>query len=98
MIEPGDPLLARHPPINQCARAVRRGRNSVLVNEKIEMIVSKNCGGAATYAKIAAARKLGIPVMMMLRPRDARRAAVEMLEQVTWLARSCHSPLAARGV
>lgn len=34
----------------------------------IEMLVSKNSGGAATYAKIAAARDLGLPVVMVRRP------------------------------
>jgi precorrin-6A/cobalt-precorrin-6A reductase len=37
-------------------------------DEKIEMVVSKNSGGAATYAKIAAARNLRIPVVMLARP------------------------------
>ncbi|WP_457105269.1 cobalt-precorrin-6A reductase [Methylobacterium sp. P5_C11] len=33
-----------------------------------EILVSKNAGGAATYGKIAAARALGIPVVMVRRP------------------------------
>ncbi|MGH1574425.1 cobalt-precorrin-6A reductase [Methylobacterium sp. P31] len=33
-----------------------------------EVVVSKNSGGAATYAKIAAARSLAIPVIMVRRP------------------------------
>ena len=33
--------------------------------ENIELIVSKNSGGAATYAKIEAARNLGLPVVMV---------------------------------
>lgn len=35
---------------------------------KIDVLVSKNAGGAATYAKIAAARELGLPVIMIGRP------------------------------
>ncbi|MEE7461182.1 MULTISPECIES: cobalt-precorrin-6A reductase [Methylobacterium] len=35
---------------------------------RIEIVVSKNAGGAATYGKIAAARGLGIPVVMVRRP------------------------------
>ncbi|MEE7448042.1 cobalt-precorrin-6A reductase [Methylobacterium radiotolerans] len=35
---------------------------------RIEIVVSKNAGGAATYGKIAAARSLGIPVVMVRRP------------------------------
>lgn len=34
----------------------------------IEVVVSKNSGGAATYGKIAAARDLAIPVFMVRRP------------------------------
>ncbi|GJE61909.1 cobalt-precorrin-6A reductase [Methylobacterium trifolii] len=34
----------------------------------IEILVSKNAGGAATYGKIAAARALRIPVVMVRRP------------------------------
>ena len=34
----------------------------------IDLLVSKNSGGAATYPKIAAARTLGLPVVMIARP------------------------------
>lgn len=34
-----------------------------------EVVVSKNSGGAATYGKIAAARALALPVVMVRRPR-----------------------------
>ncbi|MCC2687781.1 MAG: cobalt-precorrin-6X reductase, partial [Rhizobiaceae bacterium] len=34
----------------------------------IDRIVCKNSGGAATYAKLAAAHRLGIPVIMLKRP------------------------------
>lgn len=37
----------------------------------IELVVSKHSGGAATYGKIAAARELGLPVVMIKRPRAA---------------------------
>ena len=35
---------------------------------RIDAVVSKNSGGAATYAKIAAARALSLPVVMIARP------------------------------
>ncbi|MBD0310171.1 MAG: precorrin-6A/cobalt-precorrin-6A reductase, partial [Microcoleus sp. T1-bin1] len=43
----------------------------------IDTIVSKNSGGEATYAKIVAARELGIPVVMVQRPQipDVDRVA-----------------------
>jgi precorrin-6A/cobalt-precorrin-6A reductase len=41
----------------------------MLRSESISLIVSKNSGGTATYAKIEAARVLRIPVVMIDRPR-----------------------------
>ena len=41
---------------------------SLLRDERIEVLVSKNSGGAATGAKIAAARELGVGVIMIERP------------------------------
>jgi precorrin-6A/cobalt-precorrin-6A reductase len=39
-----------------------------LAEGAIEILVSKNSGGGATYGKIAAARALGLPVVMVARP------------------------------
>jgi precorrin-6A/cobalt-precorrin-6A reductase len=39
-----------------------------LARERIAIVVSKNSGGAATYAKVAAARGIGLPVVMIARP------------------------------
>lgn len=36
--------------------------------EGVEILVTKNSGGAATYGKLAAARESGIPVVMVARP------------------------------
>lgn len=44
---------------------------ALLMSEKIDVVVSKNSGGQATYGKIAAARRLGLPVVMIQRPRAA---------------------------
>lgn len=40
----------------------------LLCEYRIDLIISKNSGGTATYAKIAAARELNIPVTMIARP------------------------------
>ncbi|MBD2136784.1 cobalt-precorrin-6A reductase [Anabaena sp. FACHB-1237] len=40
----------------------------ILTEYKIDTIVSKNSGGNATYAKIIAARELGLKVIMVQRP------------------------------
>jgi precorrin-6A/cobalt-precorrin-6A reductase len=49
----------------------------LLQEYQIDAIVSKNSGGDATYAKIIAARELGIPVVMVQRP------AMPIAEKVT---------------
>ena len=46
---------------------VERERD-LMRSEAIEVVVTKNSGGQATYPKIAAARALGLPVVMVARP------------------------------
>jgi precorrin-6A/cobalt-precorrin-6A reductase len=41
---------------------------ALLERHRIETIVAKNSGGEATYGKIAAARSLALPVIMLKRP------------------------------
>ncbi|MCU1504999.1 MAG: Precorrin-6A reductase [Ilumatobacteraceae bacterium] len=59
----------------------------LLRSRRIELLVSKNAGGSATYAKIEAARALGIPVVMVRRPPspDVRTVATAA-EALAWLA------------
>jgi precorrin-6A/cobalt-precorrin-6A reductase len=40
----------------------------LLRSHAIDVVVAKNSGGSAAYAKIAAARQLGLPVIMIERP------------------------------
>ncbi|MBT7758972.1 MAG: cobalt-precorrin-6A reductase, partial [Rhodospirillaceae bacterium] len=44
------------------------GELALLRQHRISAVISKNAGGSATYAKIAAARQLGLPVIMIARP------------------------------
>ena len=75
---------------------------ALLVNEKIDVLVSKNSGGTATYPKIAAARKLGIPVVMIARPHKLHGHVVDTAEAAAkWLEEQlAHRaiPGSARGV
>jgi precorrin-6A/cobalt-precorrin-6A reductase len=48
---------------DECARFAKHG---------IELVVARNSGGPATYGKIAAARALGIPVILLRRPLTPR--------------------------
>ena len=59
---------------------------ALLKSERIELIVSKNSGGTATYPKIAAARALGIPVVMIARPFKAAGVPVaDARGALSWL-------------
>lgn len=61
----------------------------------IGIVVSKNAGGTGAYAKIAAARALDLPVIMIDRPAIAARREVTTPAQVLdWLAH----PATDRGV
>jgi precorrin-6A/cobalt-precorrin-6A reductase len=53
---------------------------------QIEAIVSKNSGGEATYAKVVAARELGIPIIMVQRPASPEGEKVASIaEAIAWL-------------
>jgi precorrin-6A/cobalt-precorrin-6A reductase len=59
---------------------------SLLKQYQIGAIVSKNSGGDATYAKIIAARELGIPVVMIQRPAIPPGDSVADIESaLAWL-------------
>jgi precorrin-6A/cobalt-precorrin-6A reductase len=62
----------------------------LLMEHGIDLIVTKNSGGTATYAKIAAARELRIPVVMIDRPaiaEDPRCETVKSVEEsLAWIA------------
>jgi precorrin-6A/cobalt-precorrin-6A reductase len=79
-----------------------QAETALLEQERIDLLVSKNSGGTATYAKIAAARRLGIPVVMIARPHKLHGHAVDNAEAaVEWLqTRLAHRPTpgSARGV
>ena len=44
------------------------GERRLLIEHRIEVIVTKNSGGGATEAKLQAARELRLPVVMLARP------------------------------
>lgn len=63
---------------------------ALLTKHRIDTLVTKASGGSATYPKIAAARKLGLPVIMIKRPEASAgptvhdtAAAQSWLRQVT---------------
>ncbi len=69
----------------------------------IDVLVSKNSGGDAAYAKIAAARALGLPVVMVQRPAlppgECRPDVASALEWLRALLPDAHGCTASeRGV
>nr|WP_284291651.1 cobalt-precorrin-6A reductase [Angustibacter aerolatus] len=65
------------------------GELDLLQRNGIEVLVTKNSGGAMTAARLEAARRLGLPVLMVRRPQpppDARPPAVvcEVADALAW--------------
>jgi precorrin-6A/cobalt-precorrin-6A reductase len=60
----------------------------LLVERRIEVVVTKNSGGGATEAKLATARALGVPVVMVERPPAPPVDTVDTVADVlAWLER-----------
>ncbi|MEL6889457.1 MAG: precorrin-6A/cobalt-precorrin-6A reductase, partial [Pseudomonadota bacterium] len=74
---------------------------ALMEQHQIDLVVSKNAGGTGAYAKIAAARALGLPVIMIDRPDlPARQEAHSVQEALDWIAHAGTDPSAGtdRGV
>jgi precorrin-6A/cobalt-precorrin-6A reductase len=65
------PSLPRHRVILGRGPFALEAEEKVLREESIEVIVTKNSGGSATFAKLLAARALGVPVVIVARPQQA---------------------------
>ena len=64
---------------------------ALMKRERIEALVTKNSGGRATYAKIEAARQLGLPVVMIARPHKPAGHVVHGAQQAAaWLNQRLH--------
>lgn len=79
-------------PLPQAKIVVARGPFDVAADSALlrdhgtEIVVAKNAGGKGAVAKIAAARALGLPVIMIDRPQvPARRIARSLAEVMAWL-------------
>lgn len=84
-------LTARGPFSEESERAL-------LTKHQINVVVAKNSGGEATYGKMAAARSLGIGVVMLRRPVLPAVTAVETVrDAVEWLDHEL-PPATDRGV
>ncbi len=70
----------------------------LLERNTVDVIVAKNSGGAATYGKIAAARQLGIEVIMVERQQPAEISTAHTVEDALGLVDHLFSPEMKRGV
>ncbi|NVO55780.1 cobalt-precorrin-6A reductase [Rhodobacteraceae bacterium B1Z28] len=82
-------------PLPNCDVVVSRGPFTVeddlalIQRHHIELVVSKNAGGAGARAKLDAARAQGVPVLMIDRPALPQRTELSSVAQVLdWLAHS----------
>lgn len=87
LVDPPDAL-----PLPDCTVEVARGPfdeagdRALLIRHRIAWLVAKNAGGTGAVAKLAAARALHLPVIMIARPALPVRAVVcSVDEAMRWL-------------
>ena len=87
-VDPVDPPLQLANATYVCARGPfsEADDRALLGVHRIDAVVAKNSGGPATYSKIAAARSLGLEVIMIARPATPAVPTVETVaEAIAWL-------------
>jgi precorrin-6A/cobalt-precorrin-6A reductase len=99
-VDPVDPPL----PLPNATYLTGRGpfaetdERALMAAHGIDVVIAKNSGGGATYGKIAAARALGIAIVMLRRPAAPDAPAVETIDEaMTWFDHALTSAT-ARGV
>ena len=77
-------ILARGPYDTEAELELMRRR-------RVDVLVTKNSGGALTEGKLAAARELGLPVVMVRRPPRSDVPRCESVDEAeSWLLRLLH--------
>lgn len=62
------------------------GERALFLLHGIQALVTKNSGGGATYAKLAVARELGVPAVMIERPPHSEgETAASVEEALAWI-------------
>jgi precorrin-6A/cobalt-precorrin-6A reductase len=92
------PALPHAVYITQRGPFAEAGEHALLAQHAIELIVARNSGGQAAYAKIAAARALDIPVIMLHRPGLPTVPAVTTVQEAVAFADHALTVSSARGV
>ena len=99
-VDPVEPPLAVPGATYILARGpfTEAGDHALLEAHGIDAIVAKNSGGAATYGKIAAARKLGIDVFLFRRPAPPDMPSGIGVDEVAAMVDHAFDPMEKRGV
>ncbi len=84
-------LLPQHKFVSARGPFALEDELTLMREENIELLVTKNSGGEATSAKLLAARMLRVPVVVVARPKGGDTEQAARLEEVLrWL--EAHRP------
>lgn len=85
-VDPPDPPLPRdHALLLDRGPYTRAGELELIDRHRLDVVVTKDSGGALTQAKLDAARERGLPVIVVRRPpRPASAAVATVAEAVAW--------------
>jgi precorrin-6A/cobalt-precorrin-6A reductase len=82
---PDPPLPARHALVLDRGPYTLAGERGLIDRHAIDLLVTKDSGGALTEAKLDAARERGLPVIVVDRPpRPATRVVATVAEALHW--------------
>ncbi len=83
---PEPPLPRRHEILLDRGPYEVSAERALMLRHDVQVLVTKDSGGAMTTAKLAAARELGLPVVVVQRPIGPETAAVATVpEALAWL-------------
>ncbi|HEY0959487.1 MAG TPA: cobalt-precorrin-6A reductase [Novosphingobium sp.] len=92
------PRLPRHSLVIERGPFSAEGDTALMQAHGIDLVVCKNAGGKGAEAKLIAARRLGVPILMIDRPAVPERTEVNRPQDVlVWLNHDA-APNADRGV
>jgi len=99
-VDPVEPPLAVPDTTYILARGpfAEADERELLASHRIDAIVAKNSGGAATYGKIAAARALGIEVILFRRPDLPQVPHAQSVAELAGMVDHWLAPAEKRGV
>lgn len=99
-VDPVEPPLAVPDATYILARGpfAEADERELLASHRIDAIVAKNSGGAATYGKIAAARELGIEVILFRRPDLPQVPQAKSVAELAGMVDHWLAPAEKRGV